>query len=65
LGGVDERQACPSKPPRKACRMRACDFPDAVLAERVAFLFTRYQALILLLPAQPAKPRRRKAKVTA
>jgi len=45
--------------------MRACDFPDAVLAERVAFLFTRYQALILLLPAQPAKPRRRKAKVTA
>jgi hypothetical protein len=43
-------------------RMR---FPDAVLAERVAFLFTRYQALTLLLPAQPAKPRRRKAKVTA
>lgn len=33
-------------------------------AERVAFLFERYQALTSLLPAaKPAKPRRRKAKV--
>jgi hypothetical protein len=34
-------------------------------AERVAFLFERYQALTSLLPAaKPSKPRRLKARVT-